>query len=281
MTDDDVPDVVVPDLPEPIRAFRVFLPILSEDGPGALGSLNGYRWVFEETTVQEADCYLPTPMYGYAFGLTGHKPLPIATWPKSCGDVPCRPFKNGEENPHYGHGCGFYAAKNFEELASVYLMDGKPNSYLVGEVELWGKVYEYDRGYRAQFARPVVLYDNGRPEVQELARRYGCEVLPFDRQRFRAALRKVHEAELERIRKAKAYADLADRLREASARFERRARRWIAFARFVHGAACAGCLALAAYFAQDGAPRVVPAFWTVLGATHAYCIHVWKEAIDG
>lgn len=286
---DDLPDdVIVPDFAEPVTGYRVWIPVnytvpnksdhegeaLPPIGPACMRAINGTVYPWRETTVLEAECRMPSGAFqrwaNPAYGATQTEP---------CTDPPCPPFKTGYPNPHYGHGCGIYAAKTFEDLATVWLMDSeKASNYIVGEVLLWGKVYEYDKGWRGQYAQPSVLYDNGRPEVAELARRYGCEVRPFDRKRFRAALRTVYEEEAERIRKAQAWVDLAEQIRQAADASAQRARRWLTAVRGLHYLAGAFCLAAAFFYAVTDTWPLAPA-WGVLAAVQAWAARVWKGVL--
>jgi hypothetical protein len=89
------------------------------------------------------------------------------------------------DGPASGNAVGVYAMKTREHL------DGQEygRDCLVGQVALWGKVIEHERGYRAAFAYPVMVDLEvtspmpGFPRSQrrrDLARmireNYGCEV---------------------------------------------------------------------------------------------------------
>jgi hypothetical protein len=69
--------------------------------------------------------------------------------------------------------CGIWAVPN--ENGTDHL-DGE----VVGEVYLWGRVLEFERGYRAQYAYPKHLYvsraDLSSDSATELARLYGVPV---------------------------------------------------------------------------------------------------------
>ena len=54
----------------------------------------------------------------------------------------------------------------------------KKDAFVQGTVYLWGTVVEHVHGYRAQYAYPRALVDDGREIVRALARAYGCELIP-------------------------------------------------------------------------------------------------------
>lgn len=101
-----------------------------------------------------------------------------ATCPSNTGDraheVPCsiadaREFHNGA-----GDGCGFYARK-------YQIIDARPAVYtpdVCGEIYMWGKVYEYEEGYRSEFAAVKRLYvdeaqhEAGAAMIRKLAEDY-------------------------------------------------------------------------------------------------------------
>lgn len=78
---------------------------------------------------------------------------------------------------HTGYGCGIYA---FKEL------DGALQQHrdVVGEVQMWGRVFEHGVGYRAEIAEPIklcwTLDGPERMRAERLAELYGvpCEEIP-------------------------------------------------------------------------------------------------------
>lgn len=63
--------------------------------------------------------------------------------------------------PDKEDGCGIYASKTLEWLVrqfSSLLVNSRFNNCVVGIVHMWGHFIEYDEGYRAEWATPVVLY---------------------------------------------------------------------------------------------------------------------------
>lgn len=81
--------------------------------------------------------------------------------------------------PVKGCACGIYAYAEPERVMES--VEGAVFRRVVGEVEMWGKVWEHDLGYRAEFARPRALWGlaggMGLPAVQTLADRYGVPVI--------------------------------------------------------------------------------------------------------
>ena len=153
-------ELVIPDVVEPFRGYRVW----RTDGTRLL-SLNNTPWPWEVPL--EAECVKPSgPWFQFFQNVATTNQIE----PELCESSPCTP-EAGEG--HVGSkGCGIFAANTFDALAKVYGIQD-PSTYIVGEVLLWGRVWPYTDGFRAQFAEPSVIYDNGRPEVWEVARRYG------------------------------------------------------------------------------------------------------------
>jgi len=86
------------------------------------------------------------------------------------------------------HSCGIHAfkeradAERFPETWESRRADGAGlSTYVIGQVSLWGRVVEHERGYRGQFAYPFALWlpVELRSHAAALVRRYGVEVL-FD-----------------------------------------------------------------------------------------------------
>jgi hypothetical protein len=74
----------------------------------------------------------------------------------------CR--KTDHDSPADGCPCGIYAAKSYQHLQQIIHVE----SFVHGEVYLWGKVVEHRLGYRSQFAYPksLVLPSNIDPRLE-------------------------------------------------------------------------------------------------------------------
>jgi hypothetical protein len=97
---------------------------------------------------------------------------------------PCESAPSADTKEHAGVGCGIYAYKTIEALAWDWPLSGMsrytplnttpPWTRLVwGRALLWGRVFEHDRGYRAEFARVESLVQVpwiGFVKPQEMAR---------------------------------------------------------------------------------------------------------------
>jgi len=85
------------------------------------------------------------------------------------------------------HSCGIHAFKERHDAAAFPAMwearrfspSELPRQCIVGQVSLWGRVIEHERGYRGEIAYPyaLLLSDAQRHLAASLARRYGVDVL--------------------------------------------------------------------------------------------------------
>lgn len=73
------------------------------------------------------------------------------------------------EAPYSRTGCGIYARKDGNRLGEVGC------DAVIGEVWLWGRVIEHERGYRAEYAYPKRLWllSSSQAVVRELELAYG------------------------------------------------------------------------------------------------------------
>lgn len=111
-----------PDLPEPLLGYRFWL--LGDDG--LLRSwVQDYTWI---AGPNEARCLVAAPWW---------------------------PFRA----PHPRCSCGFYALKRPQ---GNYIRANCKHFIVPGVVALWGKVWEHEEGYRAQWAQPLVLHGDLR-----------------------------------------------------------------------------------------------------------------------
>jgi len=118
--------MTVPDYISPVVGYRVW----HWDATG-LTSLNGERWVAQQplSAVCRADAS------GSVSGLS-------------------KATHNPAELPYFNCTCGVYAARTIAHLHQC----GYKKFGVHGEVYLWGKVVEHERGWRAQFAYPKTLF---------------------------------------------------------------------------------------------------------------------------
>ncbi len=118
--------MTVPDYISPIVGYRVW----QWDATG-LRSLNGEKWV-------------------------AHQPLSAVCRADTSGSIAglSKATHNPAELPDFSCTCGVYAAKTIEHLHQC----GYKKFGVHGEVYLWGKVVEHERGWRAQFAYPKTLF---------------------------------------------------------------------------------------------------------------------------
>lgn len=165
--DEPSDELVVPDVAEPIVAYRSW----SGHPRSGLRGYGGALWVPDGVT--EARCEPQRDYYDLYSGRKRSKPV--------CVSAPCPPSEVGE---HMGHGCGLYATKadtaaRYEQPDPEVPSTDEYGRYSVsGIVHLWGTYYEYSDGYRAQYGQVAAIYDSG-PWCEELADLYGCDLLPW------------------------------------------------------------------------------------------------------
>ena len=111
----------------------------------------------------------------------------------------CHAAKRRRRNgppPHGLCGCGLYAARDNDLLRgapwmyrSLLAEELPTGAIVVGPVRLWGRVYEHERGWRAEYGYPIALYEtwsDDRPplEIERLLRRYAIPTLPVPHDLF-------------------------------------------------------------------------------------------------
>jgi preprotein translocase subunit YajC len=118
--------MTIPDYISPVVGYRVW----QWDATG-LRSLNGEKWF-------------------------AHQPLSAVCKADVCGSIAglSKATHNRAELPSFGCTCGVYAARTMEHLRQC----GYRKLGVHGEVYLWGTLVEHERGWRAQFAYPKVLF---------------------------------------------------------------------------------------------------------------------------
>ena len=138
----------IPDYISPIIGYRVW----HWDAVG-LKSLNGERWV-------------------------AHQPLSAVCRADAIGSIAglSKATHNSGESPYFNCTCGVYAARTIEHLHQC----GYGKFGVHGEVYLWGTVVEHERGWRAQFAYPKVLF-------------LAADTIPFSLSEINARLRTLAE----------------------------------------------------------------------------------------
>ena len=88
---------------------------------------------------------------------------------------------------------GIYSFKSYQDIDEYTLKPGNfprknkewydarnKQSLVIGEIKCWGRIFEHERGYRAEFAYPSKIIvpeelHNSNSLAQTLRREYGCE----------------------------------------------------------------------------------------------------------
>lgn len=83
--------------------------------------------------------------------------------------------RNEPAPPSTGCHCGLYAARDLPALVRSGYDSGDADAHAWGTVRQWGKVLEFENGWRSQFAYPTQLYVLG--DAGALRRDYGVPVL--------------------------------------------------------------------------------------------------------
>jgi hypothetical protein len=114
----------------------------------------------------------------YAHPWPARRPLRMVCEPGGC---------LGARWPLQPHSCGIHAFKDrASALAFPSMWEARrftqhisPEQYVVGQVSMWGRVVEHERGYRCELAYPyaVLLSPEQGGIAPPLAARYGVDVL--------------------------------------------------------------------------------------------------------
>lgn len=251
-------DVEIPDLAEPIVAWRAWLvggTIFSNVIEPEQENVTYYLRSIHNTTAWPP---LNTSDHSRRFAndfitATCNKFNPEDPEVK-CTTAPCGPDLI---DFHSGKGCGIYAYKNLDGLlwdfplrgihivnpTSIYFQHDAKSSLLVyGKVTLWGNVYDHNRGYRAQYARveSLAYVDNygkvPRSLIDKLADFYGVPVIEISKEEMDVAHKNCverHQNEMEDVVRAfrdnlssvmRAASDLNDAMSKSSPKFSKFAR---------------------------------------------------------
>lgn len=179
-----------------IEETQIELRILREEVEGLAKGLElALANAIDTARREHNEGWSPVPVIGYRLwsvtdeGIIGYR----VKWTEPTLEAFCGHGAGEDEVPHTDGrcgppACGIYAAKNPTELIdSLYDHDGE---WLMGMVELSGKVVEHQRGYRAKRATVVAIvgFDSrGSYEATESA----DLVRLFDRPASRAGLRRA------------------------------------------------------------------------------------------
>lgn len=142
-------EIEIPDLAEPIVAWRCWVLAGDEETPVLRSPASGIVW---------------PPVGEWVSDVIRDRDRNFITAYCRSEDDPCESAPTAVTKAHAGVGCGIYAYKTIEAMAWDWPLSGMsrytplnttpPWTRLVwGRALLWGRVFEHDRGYRAEFAR--------------------------------------------------------------------------------------------------------------------------------
>lgn len=150
--------IVVPDVVEPIRAYRAWS--CSDDG--VLRGYGGTEWPTDEPLTAGCSGTSDWPG-GLRFVMNDY-----------VDPTPCVECPSPTRGSHAGYGCGIYGYRTPLDLAA-----NGGAKVVWGEVLLWGTVYEHAKGWRAEIAQVAALYRLPCSHWSgKAAKRYGVDLLP-------------------------------------------------------------------------------------------------------
>jgi len=150
---------VVPFLVEPYRAYRIWTINFKKRKYPALQSIT-YRALWPPRQAFRSHC--------------------LIQWGKTYRDQP----EGGSLNhsaPNMEHRCGIYGVKEKDDLNA---WSRGRSCVVIGEVLIWGKVFEYQHGYISEYAYPIEIvgYEGDWKEydpievIHELSEVYGIDI---------------------------------------------------------------------------------------------------------
>lgn len=183
-------DLLVPDLAEPIVAFRCFKPFETFSVLGEPDNRRSYGYL-HSMTVWDDDLWVPGQakqaachcnlLKRYMAAIGGYVPQGYFDYEPPVYDFdPCPYIPNPTGK------CGLYGFKDFDRMLDQYKPVG---GGVYGLVYLWGSVVEHEHGYRAEFGEPKALFEFPSTMAQwvpdeafdTVVDRYNLEVLPWPR----------------------------------------------------------------------------------------------------
>jgi hypothetical protein len=137
--------------------------------------LAGAVWrVLKTETLREGD--------QFRLCAVGTRRVPKSWDPRTPVRAVCSSHISRHEAPHPEHECGLYGLRSRARVEG--LLDGwkdtqgKPDAWALGRVSLWGRVIEFELGWRAEYAYPYALTVFAADDriADELRRSYAVDV---------------------------------------------------------------------------------------------------------
>lgn len=105
----------------------------------------------------------------------GTRGIPKVWQPRRAVEAVCSDFASKHDAPWPAHECGIYAYRERAAAESHQAIFTETNGggavgWAFGQVALWGRVVECERGWRAQFAYPYAVTVHGPPELASAIR---------------------------------------------------------------------------------------------------------------
>jgi hypothetical protein len=148
---------MIPDTPGPITGYRCW------NSDGAYLEAIGGSWIWRPS-VNKAHCLNLPNVYKQ-----------LATMPNPAFRQQYLRMLASHQPAEQNCMCGFWAYSNLDTLIDER---GWPNNHgmIYGTVSMWGRVAEFEKGYRSEHARVTGIYDTG-PRSRRVAMRYQVPLL--------------------------------------------------------------------------------------------------------
>lgn len=136
-------EIIIPDYAEAIVAYRGWLSPHRAEADLTSVTYRGIRWTPGATIVAQCN-----PLHSLVKGNRQaciYDRQPRFNYSKREYET----FKAEDKCPHFKGKCGIYSLKS----SYAGELQSRDMQWIIGEVEIWGKIVEHQQGYRSQYAR--------------------------------------------------------------------------------------------------------------------------------